>query len=201
MRQLRQLRQQRQQQPASQPAPQPAPQLPPIRIVSIDPGETSAFVVGEILEFPASSPHAKQFNQDDTDTPYGKWHMAAWGQWRGVPELVEVVSQLFQTRTHVVVEDYRVYPHKTRQHIGSPVYTAREIGRIEWLAYVQHCTISFQTASQAKQQWGNQRLRKHYPNLYKRTGGKAHIRDALRHLLTFMEDNQLHVFFRPSDAI
>jgi hypothetical protein len=169
----------------------------------VDPGETSAYVVASIDLFPVDSPHAKQMGPQtyNEDKPYGQWRMQAWGEWRGMPELARINSTLFKLGTHVVVEDYRVYPHKVRQHIGSQVYTAREIGRVEWIAYVSGCTTSLQMASQAKQQWNNQRIRQHFPELYKRTGGKAHIRDALRHLLTFMEDNQLHVFFRPQDAI
>jgi len=184
----------------------PKQTLPPIRIVAIDPGEVSAFARADILAFPITSPHAqdpetRKLATPDHDAPYGKFHLAAWGAWKGMEELAQVGDSLFRVRTHVVVEDYRVYPHKARQHIGSTVYTSREIGRIEWIAYVQKCTLSFQTASQAKQQWSNERIRRHYPDLYKRTGGKAHIRDALRHLFTFLENNQLHAFFRKEHAI
>jgi hypothetical protein len=186
--------------------PKQPPPLPPIKVVAIDPGEVSAFARADILAFPITSPlaldpKARLLAPPDQEAPYGKFHLAVWGAWHGMAELVQVSSNLFKVRTHVVVEDYRVYPHKARQHIGSSVYTAREIGRIEWIAYTQKCTLSFQTASQAKQQWSNERIRQHYPDLYKRTGGKAHIRDALRHLFTFLENNQLHVFFRKEHAI
>jgi len=118
-------------------------------------------------------------------------------------ELARIVAgRLFEALDVIVIEDYRVYPHKAQQHTGSRVYTAKEIGRIEWLAFKEDTGMVYQMASQAKGRWPNSRMELYpivqrfvvHPSL-KRYGAKAkHILDAYRHLLTYLEVTE-HIDF------
>jgi len=152
-----------------------------MRILSIDPGETSAFVIGEVR--PA----------------LGSVHslcVTSWGAWSGLEELALLVeNSLFKGLDAIVIEDYRVYSSKAQQHIGSQVYTIREIGRIEWLAFKDATNIVYQMASQAKGRWPTSRMRMYpavkgflvHPGLKRYKDKRKHIIDAYRHLLTYLE--------------
>lgn len=152
-----------------------------MRILSIDPGETSAFVIGLLEPNKAGIPF---------------FLVSSWGTWSGMEELAHLEdSALFEGLDAVVIEDYRVYPHKAQSHIGSQVYTAKVIGRIEWLAFKVGTFMYYQMASQAKGRWPNSRM-KMYPavkrflvhlGLKKHKEKKKHILDAYRHLLTHLE--------------
>lgn len=168
----------------------PAP-APGFTVVAIDPGETSGFVRGFVVSTPGC----------DLDAPDGIFRVDGHGQWRGMDELRYLETFLFKPGYVIVAEDYRVYPHKASEHIGSPVYTARELGRVEWLAYIHECVLIQQSASMAKQRWTNHRLRNHFPRLWEQTTNQGHIRDAARHLFAYLEVHGLHVFFRKEDAI
>ncbi len=101
-------------------------------------------------------------------------------------------AKLFYHPDVIVVEDYRVYPTKTKEHIGSQVYTAKEIGRIEWLAFQNDTEMVYQLAAQAKGRWPNGRIQQ-YPlvrefiSKIKGDPNRKHLLDAYRHLLTFVE--------------
>lgn len=166
-----------------------------IRVLAIDPGETSAFIVGIVGQV-ARPGHSLL-------SPEGQGHLdlIQWGQWHGMDELLTVQGSLFRPDVHIVCEQYRVYAHKAQQHVGSPVYTAREIGRIEWLAFMNGRPVTFQHASEAKQRWPDKRLRDHFPEHYKDWRQSAHIKDACRHLLTFVEKNEWVLFFRKENAL
>jgi len=148
-----------------------------MRILSIDPGETSAFVLGHI-------------------EPNKPLHISSWGTWAGLEELARIVeSSIFEGLDVIVIEDYRVYPHKAWVHVGSQVYTAKEIGRIEWFAFKDATNIVYQMASQAKGRWPDSRMRMYpvvkrflvHPGLKRYKGKRKHIIDAYRHLLTYLE--------------
>ena len=85
----------------------------------------------------------------------------------------------------IVVEDYRVYPWKLRQHIGSSLVTVRLIGAIQYMAYLAHTDkyplrFVLQGAHKAKfieDRW----LQK---NGFYRVGNK-HANDAIRHVVSY----------------
>jgi len=155
-----------------------------MRILSIDPGETSAFVIGNIR--PAMAGRDSLCITD-------------WGIWTGMEELAALVeNNLFERLDAIVIEDYRVYPHKAQQHVGSQVYTAKVIGRIEWFAFKSATFMYYQMAAQAKGRWPNSRIKQYpvlkrflsHPGLKGQGGARKHILDAYRHLLTHLETVQ-----------
>ncbi len=79
----------------------------------------------------------------------------------------------------VVIEDYRIYKSRAKHHIGSSILTARIIGCIETLCYVniQPPTIVKQPASTAKTFCTNTKLKEW--GFYKK--GERHALDAIRH--------------------
>jgi len=81
----------------------------------------------------------------------------------------------------VVVEDYRVYPWKMRQHVWSPLNTVRLIGAIDLICKDLKVPIVLQGANKAKvitderlKAWG----------LWK--PGNPHAMDAVRHLVSYI---------------
>lgn len=148
-----------------------------MRILAVDPGETTGFVRAEVV--------------GDTCMDVGdlikensiRFNKA--GTLSGKRELVANIG-LFSNLNVCVVEKYVIYPNRAMQHIGDDLYTARMIGQIEWLAYVGSSIdeVVFQAASQAKQRWPDGRLYKYLPGL---KGKTEHIKDAVRHLLTYVE--------------
>lgn len=152
-----------------------------MRILSIDPGETSAFVVGGVEHSKAGWPML---------------HTETWGTWSGLEELAGIVdSQLFVGPDVLVLEDYRIYASKAQYHVGSQVYTIREIGRIEWFAFQEDIPVIYQMAAQAKGRWPNSRMKMYpavarfleHPALKRYKEKRKHIIDAYRHLLTYLE--------------
>ena len=100
------------------------------------------------------------------------------------PEVVEQWHVLFSGVSVVVVEDWKIYPGKRGAFVLQRQWAPEMIGAIRALA-LQHdglLDIARQMAVQAKRRWPNARLRRHG---YDATG---HARDALRHLLTYVED-------------
>lgn len=162
-----------------------------MRILSIDPGHTTGYVLALAFVLAEQKKIAFDFQ---------------FGQWIGMQGLLDICTppdDLFTPYTIVVTEEYRIYPHKALQHTGSTVYTAREIGRIEWICFTRNLSLHMQSASQAKTQWPNKRLGIHFPHLYRTTKGQKnlHIRDAARHLFTFLETNLNIMFIDESRAI
>jgi hypothetical protein len=151
-----------------------------MRILAVDPGETTGFVRAEIV--------SGAVYQDVGDLIRdSKVHFNKAGTLSGKRELAANVG-LFSNLDVCVVEKYVIYPNRAMQHIGDDLYTARMIGQIEWLAYVGSSIddVVFQAASQAKQRWPDSRLYKYLPGL---KGKTEHIKDAVRHLLTYVEVN------------
>lgn len=83
---------------------------------------------------------------------------------------------------HVVIEDYRVYSWKTKDHAWAGLHTSRLIGATELICYDAGLDLTKQTAQQAKgfctddklQAWG----------LWQE--GQRHARDAIRHALYYL---------------
>jgi len=168
----------------------------PSSILAIDPGATTGWakVVGIV---PPS----------DKD-PRGLFTYAGGGTFAGVKAAWEQRG-IYQGVDIIVVEDFRIYPHKAQALIGRRLSAPKEIGRIELLALLADearsspLPIHYQMASQAKQLWPDSRIREKFPGFYKTRLRDKHTRDALRHLFTFMETYQppLHDFFNYEEAL
>lgn len=160
-----------------------------INILAIDPGDTTGFVLGKVLP-------------DETI------QLVQYGTWGFIDDFIPTYLRLFQgppgpTVHNIVIEDYRVYAHKAQAHIGARPYAIEVIGHVRLLAYLApiEYPICFQSASQAKGQWPDRRLYKHYSKAALKHLG-VHPRDALRHLLTFIENQVLkHPLFSKQEAI
>lgn len=158
-------------------------------LLAVDPGNVTGWVKAKIISEP------------DDEFPNGLMQIVDHGTWSGIPLLWARRHNYFEGVDIVVVEDYRVYPHKAQAHVGSRVTAARELGRVELLAWaICKCKPKYQMASQAKQQWPTKRFKRHFPKLYKELG-TVHAQDACRHLFTYIENEGLHIFFRREDAI
>lgn len=136
-------------------------------VIAIDPGESIGVVIANLTGDPPPKPRFKI-------QQFGVIQPGDTKKWRGLCSLLD--------RAHaVVVEDYRIYPHTARAHIGERPFTVELIGVIRYVMYPKEPI--FQTASQAKQQWPNARLKKHGFYI-----DPVHARDALRHFLTYLEN-------------
>jgi hypothetical protein len=162
--------------------------------LSIDPGETTAYI-----------------KATHTTGPKGRLTIGSHGTWASLREFIHLEGEgLFSGIDAVILEDYRVYASKVYQHIGSQVHTIRVIGWVQH-AIGYYCMnpyleaedpplikIHYQMAQQAKGAWPNRRLFRHLPparNL------NRHERDALRHLLVYLETHNLMRFFKPEEVI
>jgi hypothetical protein len=125
----------------------------------LDPGETVGWAVFNdgILE------HSGQFKVDTTS----------------LTELVMFVTGISPAR--IVMENYRVYGHKTEQHAGSEVVTIQYIGIFKLIAEQMHIPVYLQMAWQAKgfatdsklKAWGMYQV------------AHKHANDAIRHGVYF----------------
>lgn len=100
-----------------------------------------------------------------------------------VPQL-ENLFKLLQPQV-LVVEDYRIYSWKTKQHAFSDVFTLRLIGCIETLAVQNQIPLYKQSAQVAKNFCTDSKLQEW--DIYV-TGN--HIRDAVRHGAYFLIFNE-----------
>ncbi len=83
----------------------------------------------------------------------------------------------------IVIEDYRIYRHRVKQHAGSDMLTTRVIGCIETLAIMCHIPhIVKQPAHIAKGFCTDTKLREW--GFYRK--GEKHARDAIRHGCYFL---------------
>lgn len=97
-----------------------------------------------------------------------------------IGKVITNAGPLFQTYAPkiVVMEDYRVYSWKQKQHVGSEMLTTRVIGALEILAIQSLVpTMKKQPASVAKGFCTDDKLKEW--GYYK--PGERHARDAIRH--------------------
>lgn len=152
-----------------------------VTILGLDPGETTgtALIVGPYVEGTA---------------------VESVGQIKGmtVPEAFVKIRQLIiDTKPDVVVmENYKVYSWKTRDHSWSDLFTARLIGAIECYCFDQNIKLVKQMAQQAKGFCTDDKLRAW--GLWHE--GQRHARDATRHAVYYLlfEVAQVHKLATPS---
>lgn len=134
-------------------------------LFAMDPGETVGYAVfrGPELLLADQSRLRRPSDIDATLTALHAIH--------GVPDVM-------------VVEAYRIYPNRAKQHINSDLFTPRVIGGIEvWSAIIKPTPkLVFQMASQAKGFATDRKLRDW--GLYQR--GARHANDAIRHAVYYL---------------
>lgn len=132
------------------------------RVVGLDPGETTgacAFKGKEMLD-------ARQL-------PTGLVGKGA----------TEILNYLLAWEPSIVVmEDYKVYAWKTKDHAWASLHTPRLIGAIEFICYRHDCPIQKQMAQQAKGFCTDDKLKAW--GLY--LPGQRHSRDAIRHAVYYL---------------
>lgn len=91
------------------------------------------------------------------------------------PSLIECFSEY--NPEVVVIEAYRIYKWRAKQHANSEVYTARLIGALEMMCIERHTPYRKQAANVAKNFCTDAKL--HEWDVY--YTGQKHARDAIRH--------------------
>ena len=130
-------------------------QLPNLSVVGLDPGNTTGWSFwqnGELVEWGEVKLH----------------HTAS------IVDLLYSFGRIDQ----LVVEEYRIYPNRAKQHIGHDLFTPRIIGATEAYAYINGIPLQFQPASLGKSHFTDQRLKA--LKLYRK--GQRHANDAIRHV-------------------
>lgn len=158
-------------------------------IIAIDPGQTSGFIKARLRVVMSERVHDPELNMVTSMPcePYLAVRITDQGEWTGLSEFAQC-RDAFDGVEVCVMENYIIYPHAAKMHTGSRVPTARIIGHVEHLLWGLGISevagsLVFQTASQAKQRWPNERMQ----SVGHSTHGSTHIKDALRHLLTYVE--------------
>lgn len=115
-------------------------------------------------------------------TGWSLWHggnLVEWGEikLRRTSNIVDLLYS-FDELGQIVVEEYRIYPNRAKQHIGHDLFTPRVIGAVEAYAYMKNVPVHFQPASLGKSHFTDARLKA--LGLYKK--GHRHANDAIRHV-------------------
>lgn len=143
-------------------------------ILGFDPGETTGYclVIYNTVEEVGDNPLDSRVK------------INAHGEFKDFDGLDEVIWYYGVDTSIIVCEDYIIYPNRTASHSLDRVNPARMIGTLEYIAHTNDSEFVLQPASQAKQRWPNSRLNSYFPQSVKWSN---HERDALRHVLTFIE--------------
>lgn len=130
--------------------------VPPNCLLSLDPGETTGwalFVQGELQD-------CGQLDTKNGDV---------------VASLYSMVHDL--EPNVIVMEDYKVYGWKTKDHSWSALHTPKLIGAIQAICSMQHIELHLQMAQTAKNFCTNDKLRAW--GMY--SSSTRHAMDAIRH--------------------
>ena len=141
-------------------------------VLALDPGHTTGWAFFEEAELKSS-------DQIDTST---------------IEACARNATELFQIYHPqiVVMEDYRVYAWRQKQHVGSEMMTTRVIGALELMSMQHHVPhIIKQPAHVAKGFCDDKKLKEW--GMYQK--GQRHARDAIRHGCYFI----LFGAIRPQD--
>lgn len=146
-----------------------------MNILAVDPGVTTGFVRAVVTT---------EYDDIGDLIDRSGLRFRSIGTWSGIEDMAGRCN-LFHDLDVCVVERYVIYPGRAQAHIGDDLYTARQIGMVEWLVH-EHSLIGvvFQAASQAKQRWPDKRVCRYLPEV---PGFGPHVTDAVRHLLTYLE--------------
>lgn len=145
-----------------------------MKLLAIDPGKMTGWAEVE-------------FNTD------GSRHTVTNLQEVSMDNIWSSLQEVFSERVPdcVVIEDFKITTGTGK--LGSPDWSLRIIGAVEYLAYLNNIPVVKQTPANAKAFSTNERLRA--VEMWHK-GGAGHANDALRHALLFMvkkgwRDNRL----------
>lgn len=152
------------------------------RIFALDPsgsfdegkGTTGTCLLNHNKEVSTASIRAKDYVNAES---YWDAHLAA----------IDSIMATNRKDCIVVVEEYFLYASKAQDQINSRMETCRLLGLIQWHCYKKNYPIFFQRASEVKNRWGDDLLRKRLelPKV------NRHEMDAVRHAMhyyTFRND-------------
>lgn len=134
----------------------------PTNLLALDPGETTGWAYFEITDL-------KECGQLDT---------------KDQDNMVGAIQELLaRTKPAIcVIEDYRVYGWKAKDHSWAELHTPKLIGVIRALCYLQKIPTVLQMAYQAKNFVTDDKLKAW--GMYSK--GQRHARDAIRHGCSYM---------------
>lgn len=151
-----------------------------VSILAIDPGDTTGWV--RVLLDPYA-PHS---------------HIERWGHFYGLHDEIDAIEIMYKGADIVVAESYVIRPDTARANIGSSLAAVEVLGQVKMICAMRHLEpLILQTASQAKQQWTDRRLKMHFPDHDLAPTGSPGVRkdrlcehecDALRHACTLAEN-------------
>lgn len=138
-------------------------------LIALDPGETTGFAVFKGLDLIESG----QLDTKDIDK---------------APMLVVALFDKYKPSgpIEVVIEDYKVYGYKTKDHAWSNLHTPKFIGALNVICNLNDIPYTMRMAQLVKQFTTDDKLKKW--DFYVR--GEQHARDAIRH-------GVYHIIFHP----
>lgn len=132
------------------------------KLLALDPGETTGFATyKECALIDAGQLDTKDFN-------------------KGIAAVAGVIDSF--SPSVIVVEDYRIYSWKAKDHTWSDLHTPQFIGSIRTLAALSSIPLLKQSAQVAKQFCTNDKLKEW--GYYRKA--QPHARDAIRHGCYFL---------------
>lgn len=155
-------------------------------VLAVDPGGTTGWV-------------RVHYWHDEEDPGY---FLERWGTFDTLANEIAISGMMYKGANAVVTESYIIRPDTFSANVGAHLKAVEVIGRVDlWARQYQVPLTHRQGAAQAKQQWPNKRLQKHFPRhkLYPSgSPGAAHNNttpslcrhevDALRHAMTYLEN-------------
>jgi len=147
-----------------------------MKILALDPGETTGYVILEILKGD-KMPAVLQLGEVDTKEL--------------IPATIRLQQLIIKTNPgRIVLEDYRVYQNAAGLHIGMRLHTPELIGAIVAICalFPDYCSSSIARLPASKKgRWPNARLDARMPPNWRHRIHSAHALDALKIGLAYWE--------------
>lgn len=131
----------------------------PEHVLSVDPGETTGFAI---------------FRKGKLET-YGQLEVKK--KKINILEVLVINNSSVINYNYVIIEDYKVYPTKLKEHILSGIFPVKVIGALEYIFSLHNIPVVLQMADTAKSFVTDDKL-KEWGMWIK---GQEHARDAIRH--------------------
>lgn len=138
----------------------------PGRLITFDPGQTTGYSIWDNMKLTEAGQLATFPLKDSV------YQIKAW-------VVNQIPQSIKRTGVHIVMEEYRVYQHKTESHAHNDMHTSRLIGALETLLVLRGVPYSMCGAGLAKTFATDDKLEAW--NLWQ--PGKKHARDAIRHAI------------------
>lgn len=146
----------------------------PYRLMAIDPGLTTGF---SIFDYVGEVHDSSLYRLNEAG-------IIVVNEFTGWDPIIDKIQQ--KNPSILVLEDYRIYASKSKEHTFSRVDTIRIIGAIEFVCKHDGIPLVKQMAGMAKGFVTDEKLKEW--GLYK--GINRHARDSVRHAIYFMLFNK-----------